>query len=126
MIQTETQGAVPISAPDFPDLAQAVSLSGIQNIRTAGQTRSSLLQALEGESALRIDLSAIEEADVGLLQVLIAMQHSAHLNSRAVEFVGAPEGVVRQLMEDAGALPANSGSATPDPNAWVFSEGIST
>lgn len=92
--------------------AATVTLSAGLEIRDVEQVRGRLLEALDGASAVRIDLSGIVAADTAGVQLLLALRAEALYRGIAVEFVEPTPAFARLLGSlglDArlGAVPAH-------------------
>lgn len=81
---------------------EAVDLSGPRTLRNAEQTRSVLLDALRGPSPLRLDCSATAEADLSLVQLLLAAQKSAQAAGKDVTLAHPPSAAFVQAASRAG------------------------
>jgi len=99
-----------------------LDLGGPRTIRVADQTRSLLLEALCAYSATSLDCSAITEADLSLVQLLISARMSAELSGKTVALAQPPGGAFLQTLSKAGF------TASPDPltgndSYWIKKEG---
>jgi ABC-type transporter Mla MlaB component len=88
---------------------ETVDLSGPRTLRNAEQTRSVLLDALRGPSPVRLDCSAIVEADLSLLQLLLAAKKSAEAAGKDMTLAHPPSAAFLQAASRAGF------STGPDP-----------
>lgn len=102
---------------------QLVAITGHQSLRTAATLRASLLQALEGSGPLTIDLTAIEEADIGTLQVLVAAENSARAAGRPIRFLAGPETAIGKLLAASGMAPVGADDGRAG-GGWTFEKGI--
>ncbi len=57
--------------------AEAVDLSGPRTLRNAEETRSLLMEALQRPSPIGLDCSAVAEADLSFVQLLLSARKSA-------------------------------------------------
>jgi hypothetical protein len=57
--------------------ADSVDLDGSRTIRNAEDTRSLLMEALKRPSPIRLNCSAVDEADLSFLQLLFSARKSA-------------------------------------------------
>jgi ABC-type transporter Mla MlaB component len=100
----------------------ALDLSGPRTIRYADQTRSLLLEALCAHPAISVDCSAVTEADLSLVQLLISGRMSAELSGKTLTLIHPPGGAFLQALSKAGF------AASPDPltggeSYWIKKEG---
>lgn len=79
-----------------------LALLGSATIEKSGQLREALLQGLTRCKQLTLDLGQVEEADLALLQLLFALQHSAREKNVALRFEGEPAEVVLEVANRAG------------------------
>ncbi len=99
-----------------------LDLSGPRTIRYADQTRSLLSEALCAHSAIGLDCSAVTEADLSFVQLLISGRMSAEASGKTVTLVHPPSGIFLQTLSKAGF------TASPDALAgtetyWIKKEG---
>lgn len=90
--------------------AGVLVLTGDHTVRNAHLTHKLLLEML-ASGDVTVDCDGIEEADVTLLQLLIAARRSAHRAGRSLTLVGATAGVL-------GAMLAATGYAPRDGDSW--------
>jgi len=57
--------------------ADRIELTGAQTIRDIETTRRALLEKLEAKAPLEVDLSRVTEADISLVQLLLAAAKSS-------------------------------------------------
>ena len=100
----------------------ALDLNGPRTIRYADQTRSLLLEALCAHSAISLDCSAVTEADLSFVQLLISAQVSAQLSGKTLTLIHPPSGAFLQTLSKAGF------ATSPDPltgneTYWIRKEG---
>jgi anti-anti-sigma regulatory factor len=80
------------------ETGRMVRLSGELSIDQAASLKDSLLEAFEGCSELKLDMSMVESADLACLQVLCAAHRfSVRLGVRLSLSEPVPEGVVNSL-----------------------------
>ncbi len=80
----------------------SIALTGAQTIATMAITRQLLLNALSQHAELRIDCTAIIEADLTLLQLLLAARLSAERHGKRLSLVGARHGGLGTVLVDSG------------------------
>ena len=80
----------------------SIALTGAQTIATSATTRQLLLSALNQHAELRIDCTAVTEADLTLLQLLLAVRLSAERHGKRLSLVGARRGGLGTVLVDAG------------------------
>jgi ABC-type transporter Mla MlaB component len=66
-----------------------LDLSGPRTIRYADQTRSLLSEALCAHSAISVDCSAVTEADLSVVQLLLSGRMSAELSGKSLTLLSA-------------------------------------
>jgi anti-anti-sigma regulatory factor len=124
MIQIDTDVKVSPAVAADASGSQLVKLNGAHSLRTAATLRASLLQALAGQGPLAIDLTDIEEADVGTLQALIATERSATEAGRELRFVAAADSPMGKLLVATGVFTAGASEFTAGTAQWTFEKGI--
>jgi ABC-type transporter Mla MlaB component len=101
---------------------RTVVLSGPRTVRYAEETRTLLLEALQGSSPVTLDCSAVAEADLSFVQLLFAARRSAQLSGNVVTLAHSASGVLQQALSRAGF------ELAPDPltgnqSQWLKKEG---
>jgi anti-anti-sigma regulatory factor len=86
----------------------SITLDGVHTIGTIARTRQSLLEAMARSPDLRIDCAGVTEADLTLLQVLLAARLSAERRGGAVTLAGVRLGAVEGVLDQAGYLPRDA------------------
>lgn len=81
------------------------ALSGPHTIATIAATRDGLLAAMAEHEDLLIDCAGVTEADLTLLQVLLAARASAQRAGRRLRLGGALQGGLGAVLADAGYAP---------------------
>ena len=99
-----------------------VDLSGPRTIRSTDQTRSLLLEALCAHPAISLDCSAVTEADLSFVQLLISAQASAELAGKPLTLASAPSGAVLEALSKAGFAIA-PGPLPGGGSDWLRKEG---
>jgi anti-anti-sigma regulatory factor len=93
-------------------MTHAVALHGTIGLRDAAGLSEQLTQALAAHSRVTIDATALEQADISLVQVLAAARRTADSTGRSLRLVAPPGGALAELLVRAG-LVAQDGSAPP-------------
>lgn len=87
--------------------ATVLALSGSHDLSTAVAVRSQILAAAGDGGSLRLDLSAVEAADISLVQIVLSLGKT--LRSRGDALTVAASEPVQDLFRRAGAtLPASN------------------
>lgn len=79
-----------------------LALTGPHTIATIAATREALLAALAAQDVLVVDCAAITEADLTLLQVLLAARASAQRVGKRLVLENAQAGALAMTLADAG------------------------
>lgn len=95
----------------------SLDLTGIQTIATIAETRQRLLDALARSTELRVDCAGVTEADMTLLQVLMAAHLSAERRGGRLSLAGVRRGGLEKVLAEAGYLPRDA-----HPEAFPFHE----
>jgi len=95
-----------------------VTLSGAQSIRASAQTHADIGAALREQGDVYVDCTDVTEADVSLIQIILAGHRSALANGKVFALSAAPEGALLSALQRGGF--AHETSA--DPGAWVNGE----
>ncbi len=99
-----------------------VDIGGLRTIRCAEQTRSLLLEALHGCSPLCLDCSAVEDADLSFVQLLLSARKTAERSGKILTLAHDASGAFLHALSRAGF------ETTPDPltsnqSYWLRKEG---
>lgn len=78
----------------------------------AAAVQSVIAKALEGERSPVIALSEVVEADLSLVQLLLAADRAARASNRTLQLVGAPPPTVQDLVRALGQPGAGPHHAT--------------
>lgn len=84
--------------------ANAFRLCGELTIQTIAEAHKKFSQILEGESAIVIDVSGVENADLTLVQLIEAARCSAARRSKVIRLSAPAEGKLREVLERGGFL----------------------
>lgn len=85
---------------------QSVALSGRQTIADIESTRTLLAEHLAGTGPVEVACDAVAEADVTLIQVLLALRLSLSRQGRGLRLTGVAAGGMAPLLAAAGFDPA--------------------
>jgi anti-anti-sigma regulatory factor len=80
-------------------------LEGAATLRTAGAIHARLLEALKGDGPIEVDCGKVTEADLSLVQLLLAARRSAERGGRAFALSSPADGPLRDVLARAGLLP---------------------
>ncbi len=97
-----------------PAADRVLVLKGAQTIRQAAQTREAILAALADSGDILLDCAGVEEADLSLVQIILAAQRSAASRSTRLALSEPPAGALRQALARGGFAPDRA-----DPAAWA-------
>ncbi|HNY63882.1 MAG TPA: STAS domain-containing protein [Deltaproteobacteria bacterium] len=82
------------------ETGRTMTLSGALGIDQAAELRNSLLEALKGRPALKLDLSMVQSADLACMQVLCAAHRSsARTGIRMTLVSGVPQGLKQSMLD---------------------------
>lgn len=79
-----------------------MKIHGALGLRDAADLSGQLTEALARHPDVTVDAAALEDADVAILQVLVAAQKTADGTGRALRLHAPPGGVLPQLLARAG------------------------
>jgi len=88
-----------------------VVLNGVLTVRTIATAKETLLRALTQQPAVQVDCTAVESADLSLVQLLLSARLSARQAGKPFVLCAPAEGALRAALEQGGFLPP--GSADP-------------
>lgn len=83
-----------------------VRFDGALTVRCIGAARAALLEALAAHTALSVDCSAVESADLSLVQLLLSARLSANQAGKPFTLAAPAAGALRAALEQGGFLPA--------------------
>ncbi len=81
---------------------QVLCLAAVATIREVSALRDAVLALLQGGAPAVIDCSAVEKADVSLVQLLVSARRMAERDGGRLEFVIPPSGLVAALIRRGG------------------------
>ncbi len=95
-----------------------VKLAGAHTVRQAAQTHADILAVLSGPGDIVLDAAGLSEADLSVIQIILAAKRSAAARDRRLELAAPPAGALRDALERGGF--AEPGAT--DPARWVGQE----
>jgi hypothetical protein len=96
-----------------------LDLAGAQTIRVIEAAHAKLRDLLSTHTAIEIDCTATTEADLSLVQLLLAARHSAENSGKTVVLAQPAAGALLDVLSRGGFLDAAAGSATADSEFWL-------
>lgn len=79
-----------------------VEFQGVQSIAMADGMRERLRAALAAADVVDVDCSGVSQADLGLVQVLVAARRSASAAGKSLRLAAAPSGALLAALRGAG------------------------
>jgi ABC-type transporter Mla MlaB component len=95
------------------------TLDGILTVRTIDEARVRLVDALARGSTVRVDCSAVVEADVSLIQLLLAARRSAARDGRTLSLAHPAEGVLLTTLLQGGFLAPDRQPRNAEEAFWL-------
>lgn len=89
------------------------------NIRNVKDIHGELLTIFKNNTTVEIDLTACEDADLSLVQLIESARKSAAAESKSVSLTKPANAMVRSILERAGFLGAFTGV---DARFWLHQE----
>ena len=109
-------------AGNIPDEARLV-LSGAVTMQAADAVHARLLEMVD-HPVVEIDCSDLTEADLSLVQLILAARVSARKAGRTVVLAAPAANVLRDLLQQGGFLNADAGSSHSDNEFWLQTVGV--
>jgi anti-anti-sigma regulatory factor len=91
-------------------------------LRTADETHALLLAESGRHPVLEIDCSGVTEADLSLVQLLLAARESARRSDRIVRLAQPATGALRDVLRHGGFLTSANEPARSDEAFWLRME----
>jgi ABC-type transporter Mla MlaB component len=88
-----------------------LALHEARTLRTADDTHARLLEMSGRHAVLEIDCSAVDEADLSFIQLLLAARESARRSGRTVRLAHPVTGALREALQRGGFLEAAADQA---------------
>ena len=101
--------------PEPRSAADRIELTGAITIREIETVRRDLLAALERKTPVEIDCTGVTEADISLVQLVLAMEKTMGKNTHALRLTQPYPEAVQQVL-------ARSGLAAPGASLWAPTE----
>ena len=93
-------------------------LGGSVTMQSVEAVHAQLLQMID-QPVVEIDCDDLTEADLSLVQVILAARASARKAGRTIVLAHPATNVLRELLQRGGFLGANNGSSNPDNDFWL-------
>jgi len=93
-----------------------IEFKGTMTIRNVDATRSRLLDALAEGSLIELDCTAVEEADLSFIQVLLAARSGAIRMGKTLRLAAPAQGALRGALERGGFV---GGSTAGEDQFWT-------
>jgi ABC-type transporter Mla MlaB component len=104
-----------------------LTLEGPRGIRQAVRTAADIAAALAGGGNLVLDCDGVTEADLSLIQTILAARRSAARSGASVTLHKAPRGALLHALRRGGFLPDQDtplGAAAAAPACWAGAEPV--
>jgi hypothetical protein len=101
--------------------ADTVDLDGSRTIRNAEDTRDLLMEALKRPSPIRLNCSAVDEADLSFLQLLLSARKSAEAAGKALTLSHSASASFLAAVSRAGFATAADGLGGKN-SYWLIKE----
>jgi ABC-type transporter Mla MlaB component len=95
------------------------SVEGPATLRTIDEIRGRLLDMMQRHPALAIDCGGTTEADLSLVQLLLAARRSARQAGRSITLAKPGGAVLGALLARGGFLGAPDAAATDEDVTWL-------
>lgn len=96
-----------------------VVLSGPATIREADAVYAQLVAALQRDANVEIDCTDVSEADLTLVQMLLAARKSADAAGHALVLAGASGGALQEALRRGGFVSGEGGTIREDEKFWL-------
>lgn len=98
---------------------ETIVLNGNQSMAAIEQTRTRLLDALASHDAITIGCGGIAEADLTLVQILLAARHSAGRAGKRLRLQGVQQGALAGVLAEAGFGPRPGEAGEWSDSFWL-------
>jgi anti-anti-sigma regulatory factor len=96
-----------------------VPLRGTLGLRDAPELAATLRAAIDSHASVTLDASELAEADISILQVLVAAHKSAEAAGKALRLGAPADGPFALLLERAGFVGADGTPRTDAERFWT-------
>ena len=94
-------------------------LDGAVTIRTIAAVHEALSDLMARHSAIEIDCAAVIEADLTLIQLLLAARHSAAASGKTVTLTHPASGALLDALSRGGLIGPMAGGTENDDAFWL-------
>ena len=105
--------------------ANRLALDGPATVRTAAALQASLRDAIRQHNHIEIDCTGVTEADLTLIQLLLAARKSAERDGKQLTLSAPADGTLREVLEIAGFLPTGDAPVSQDVAFWLEGKTVS-
>ncbi|SMF75349.1 ABC-type transporter Mla maintaining outer membrane lipid asymmetry, MlaB component, contains STAS domain [Tistlia consotensis] len=96
-----------------------LALDGPATVREAEAMHAKLAALLPAHGEIEVDCSAVSEADLSLVQLLLAARRSAGREGKRLVLAAPAEGALLEALTQGGLLAEVRGEAGPDQAFWT-------
>lgn len=104
--------------PENPTAGRLV-LEGPATVRTIEPIHARLTELLAGHDAIEVDCAAVTEADLSLVQLLLAARRSAARDGKILSMTAPASSALHQALTVGGFLSADGDPRDPDAAFWL-------
>ena len=94
-------------------------LEGAVTVRAIEPVHARLVDLLNRHDTVEIDCTALTEADLSLVQLLLAARRSAMRDGKTLVLTAPASGALRQTLSIGGFLPADASPADAETAFWL-------
>lgn len=98
---------------------ERLALEGTLTVRNAEETHAKLADVLRRHGDIEVDCTTVVEADLSLVQLLLAARKSARQAGKTLVLAAPAAGALHQVLVDGGFLSAVQGFTDPDDAFWL-------
>jgi anti-anti-sigma regulatory factor len=99
------------------ETSKVLAFQGAMTIQGVGAARMRMLAALGESRVVAVDCSAVEEADISFIQMLLAARKDALLGGKTIRLVPPAAGPLREALARGGFL--DPGDAAINRQFWT-------
>lgn len=96
-----------------------LALDGRATVREAEATHAKLAELLASHGEIEVDCSGVCEADLSLVQLLLAARRAAERDGKRLVLAAPAEGALREALAQGGFLAEGAGEAGPEQAFWT-------